>query len=260
MISFTGSTPIGRELSEAAGRNLKRMVAELGGNNPFVVLDDADIHKAAVAGAYGSFTHQGQICMAIGRHLVAESIAEVYVSQLVAIADKMTVGDPLTDVDLGPIINESQAQNIEDIVGRSKKEGATLETGGSRDRLFMRPTVLSGVRTDMAAYAEEIFGPVAAVTTFVDDEEAVALANDTPFGLVAAVHSGSALRAERVGRQLRVGMVHINDQTVNDETVAPFGGRGDSGTGGTFGTLTNLDQFTAWRWLTFREKQGSPAA
>ncbi len=116
MISFTGSTPVGRSLSEAAGRNLIRMVAELGGNNPFVVLDDADVEKAAAAGAYGSFTHQGQICMATGRHLVAEAIADRYVEALAAIADKMTVGDPTTDVDMGPIINRSQLDNIVDIV------------------------------------------------------------------------------------------------------------------------------------------------
>jgi benzaldehyde dehydrogenase (NAD) len=258
MISFTGSTPIGRELSEAAGRNLKRMVAELGGNNPFVVLDDVDVKEAAAAGAYGTFTHQGQICMAIGRHLVAESVAEEYTDELVRLADAMSVGDPSTSVDLGPIINESQAQHIDEIVQRTLKEGATLGTGGTRDGLFMRPTVLSGVDPTMAAYTEEFFGPVAAITTFKNDEEAVALANDSPFGLVSAVHSGSFLRARAVGDQLRAGMVHVNDQTVNDETVAPFGGRGDSGTGGTFGTLTNLDQFTTWRWVTLRSSQGNP--
>jgi benzaldehyde dehydrogenase (NAD) len=258
MISFTGSTPIGRELSEAAGRNLKRMVAELGGNNPFIVLDDVDVREAAAAGAYGSFTHQGQICMAIGRHLVAESVAEEYTNELVRLADDMSVGDPLASVDLGPIINESQAQHIDDIVERTLKEGAMLRAGGRRDGLFMRPSVLSDVEPTMAAYTEEIFGPVAAITTFKSDEEAIALANDTAFGLVAAVHSGSFLRARAVGEQLRTGMVHVNDQTVNDETIAPFGGRGDSGTGGTFGTLTNLDQFTTWRWVTLRSCQGNP--
>ncbi|HEX4082155.1 MAG TPA: aldehyde dehydrogenase family protein, partial [Acidimicrobiales bacterium] len=237
MVSFTGSTPVGKNLGEAAGRHLVRMVAELGGNNPFVVLDDADVEAAAQAGAYGSFTHQGQICMAIGRHLVAESIADQYVDALAAAADSLTVGDPTDDVDLGPVINQSQVDHIDDIVGRTVDAGAALRAGGTRDGLFVRPAVLAGVSKDMPAFTEEIFGPVAPVTTFSDDDEAVQLANATPYGLVAAVHSRSVRRALSVGDRLEVGMVHVNDQTVNDEVVAPFGGRGDSGTGA-FGTLT----------------------
>lgn len=257
MVSFTGSTPVGKNLSEAAGRNLVRMVAELGGNNPFVVLDDADVDVAAGAGAYGSFTHQGQICMAIGRHLVAESIAERYVDALAAAANRLTVGDPTGDVDLGPIINQDQVDHIDNIVGRTVDAGATLRAGGTRDGLFVRPTVLAGVSEDMPAFTEEIFGPVAAVTTFADDEEAVRLANATRYGLVAAIHSRSVRRARAVGDRLDVGMLHINDQTVNDEVVAPFGGRGDSGTGA-FGTLTNLDEFTRWQWVTIHDEQTSP--
>lgn len=258
MISFTGSTPVGKQLSEAAGRHVKKMVAELGGNNAFVVLDDADVEKAAAAGAYGSFTHQGQICMATGRHLVAEPVAERYVAALSTIADRMTVGNPLDDVDLGPIINESQLEHIRDVLDRTLDAGAQLRAGGTSDGLFMRPTVLSGVSPDMPAFAEEIFGPVAPVTTFKDDDEAVRLANGTPFGLVAGVHAGSARRAQAVGMRLQAGMVHINDQTVNDEVPAPFGGIGDSGGGGRFGALTNLDEFTIWQWMTFRDQQSTP--
>ena len=257
MISFTGSTPIGKKLDEAAGRNLKKMVAELGGNNAFVVLDDADVDKAAAAGAFGTFTHQGQICMATGRHLVAESIAPAYLDAITSIADKMSVGNPLDDVDLGPIINESQVDHIEDVVDRTVAAGARLRAGGTRDGLFMRPAVLEGVTPDMAAFTEEIFGPVVPVTTFADDDEAVELANCTPFGLVAGVHSGSVSRAQSVADRLRAGMVHVNDQTVNDEVPAPFGGRGDSGAGGRFGALTNLDEFTTWQWMTVRDAQGA---
>jgi benzaldehyde dehydrogenase (NAD) len=253
MISFTGSTEVGRTLSEAAGRNIKKFVAELGGNNPFLVLDDVDVRKAARAGAFGCFTHQGQICMATGRVLVAEAVADDFVEELVAIADKMTVGNPLDDVDLGPIINESQADHIEDIVNRSIDGGAQLRAGGERDGLFYRPTVLTDVSPHLPAYREEIFGPVATVTTFTTDDEAVRLANDTPYGLVAGVHSGSVRRARAVGDQLFAGMIHINDQTVNDEVVAPFGGRGD----GRFGSLTNLDEFTTWQWITVYEDQST---
>lgn len=257
MISFTGSTPVGKKLSEAAGRNLVRMVAELGGNNPFVVLEDADVEKAAASGAFGSFTHQGQICMATGRHLVAEPIYDAYVSAITEAARRMTVGDPTTDVDLGPIINQSQLDNIVDIIERTEQAGATVTTGGRPEGLFLRPTVIRDVKADMAAHEEEIFGPVAAVTAFRDDDEAVELANSSAYGLVAGVHAGSGRRARLVGERLRAGMVHINDQTVNDEVVAPFGGIGDSGMGA-FGTLTNLDQFTRWQWVTYHDQQADP--
>lgn len=257
MISFTGSTPVGQELNEAAGRRSKRMVAELGGNNAFVVLDDVDVEKAAAAAAYGAFTHQGQVCMATGRVLVAAAVAAEFTDRLAAIADGMTVGDPLDDVDLGPIINRSQAEHVDDVVRRTVEAGAEVRAGGGRDGLFARPTVLAGVTPDMPAYAEEIFGPVAPVTTFDSDDEAVRLANGTPYGLVAGVHSGSVRRARAVGDRLRAGMVHVNDQTVNDEVVAPFGGVGDSGAG-RFGSFTNLDAFTTWQWLTVHEEQVVP--
>lgn len=257
MISFTGSTEVGVRLSEAAGRNLVRMVAELGGNNPFVVLDDADV-AAAAAGAFGSFTHQGQICMATGRHLVARSLYEDSVDALAEAASAMTVGDPTGDVDLRPIINDSQLEHITDLVARTVEAGATLRAGGDEpDGRCYRPVVLAGVTPDMPAYAEEVFGPVAPVVAFDDDDEAVRLANDSPYGLVAGIHSGDPLRAREVGLRLRAGMVHINDQTVNDEVVAPFGGVGRSGMGA-FGTLTNLEQFTTWQWVTLHDHQAPP--
>ena len=258
MISFTGSTPVGRGLSESAGKHFKKIITELGGNNAFVVLADADVDAATAAGAFGSFTHQGQVCMAVGRHLVAAPIAERYVAQLAERAEALTVGDPRDDVQLGPVINEKQVEHIEDIVRRSVDAGARIEAGGTRDGLFMRPTVLSGVTPDMPAFVEESFGPVAVSTTFDTEDEAVRLANGTPYGLVAGVHSGSARHARAVGEQLRAGMIHINDQTVNDETIAPFGGIGDSGGAGRFGALTNLDEFTRWQWVTVRDEQSHP--
>jgi benzaldehyde dehydrogenase (NAD) len=258
MISFTGSTKIGTQLSEAAGRTLTTFVAELGGNNPFLVLDDADVDLAAEAAAHGCFVHQGQVCMAIGRVLVAASIADRFLEALAKLADARTVGNPMEDVDLGPIINESQADHIEDLITRSVAAGAEIRAGGRRDGLFLRPTVLGRVRPDTPAYAEEVFGPVAAVATFREDAEAVRLANDSPYGLVAGVHAGSTSRARRVAEQLRAGMVHVNDQTVNDEVLAPFGGRGASGGSGRFGALSNLDEFTTWQWMTLHERQAAP--
>jgi benzaldehyde dehydrogenase (NAD) len=254
MISFTGSTATGRKVGEAAGRNLKRAVLELGGNSPLVVLEDADIEAASSAGAWGSFLHQGQICLAASRHLVHESIAEEYLAALVERAERLPVGNPATDeVALGPIINRKQIERLDGIVSDTVSAGAEALTGASHDGPFYKPTVLSGVTPEMRAFKEELFGPVAPITTFGDDDEAVELANATEYGLAAAVQSGSPQRAAAVAERLRAGMVHVNDQTVNEEPPAPFGGVGASSNGGHFGGVANLELWTEWQWMTSRE-------
>ncbi|MFE6904441.1 benzaldehyde dehydrogenase [Streptomyces sp. NPDC057717] len=253
MISFTGSTRAGREIGSVAGSLLKRVSLELGGNNPYIVLDDADIEAAASAGAWGSFFHQGQICLTSGRHLVHESVAEAYTEALVKKAKALVIGDPLTDgVTLGPVVNERQAARVEQIVSDSIAQGARALTGGSRDGLFFEPTVLTDVAPGMPAFDEEIFGPVAPITTFSTDEEAVALANQTSYGLVAAVVSADQSRAQRIADKLHAGVVHINDQTVLHEVYGPIGGTGASGNGFNHSTLTNADQFSEWQWVTSR--------
>jgi benzaldehyde dehydrogenase (NAD) len=164
MISFTGSTATGRSVGAAAGRRLKRLVLELGGNSPLIVLDDADLEAASSAGAWGSFLHQGQICLAVSRHLVHESIADAYLEALCKRAQRLPVGNPDTEqVALGPIINERQVQRVQRIVDDSVAAGAQALTGGRADGLFYPPTVLGAVTTEMAAFREEIFGPVAPV-------------------------------------------------------------------------------------------------
>jgi benzaldehyde dehydrogenase (NAD) len=255
MISFTGSTATGRIVGETAGRTLKRVVLELGGNSPLIVLDDADIEAASSAGAWGSFLHQGQICLAVSRHLVQESIVEDYLAALTERAARLPMGNAATtEVALGPLINEKQAERVQRIVDETVAAGATALVGGSRDGLFFPATVLRDVRPGMAAFDEEIFGPVAAVTTFKTDEEAVELANATDYGLSAAVQSGSQARAAAVAAGLQAGMVHINDQTVNEEPPAPFGGFKCSSNGGHFGGVGQLDLWTEWQWLTSRDK------
>jgi benzaldehyde dehydrogenase (NAD) len=257
MISFTGSTKTGRLVGETAGRGLKRVVLELGGNCPLVVLEDADIEAASSAGAWGSFLHQGQICLAVSRHIVHESIAEEYLTALTERAARLTVGNPAAgEVALGPIINEKQVSNVQRIVDETVAAGATAVVGGSRDGLFFPPTVLRDVRPEMAAFKEEIFGPVAAVTTFKTDDEAVELANATEYGLSAAVQSGSRERADAVAARLDAGMVHVNDQTVNEEPPAPFGGFKCSSNGGHFGGVGQLELWTEWQWLTSRDNAG----
>jgi benzaldehyde dehydrogenase (NAD) len=255
MISFTGSTATGRKVGEAAGRNLKRMVLEMGGNSPLVVLEDADIEAASSAGAWGSFLHQGQICLSVSRHLVHESIADDYVKALAERASHLPVGNPdKEEVALGPIINEKQVQRVERIVDESVSQGAEVVTGGSHEGPFFQPTVLNGVTDSMPAFTDEIFGPVAPVIRFKDDAEAVELANKTDYGLVAAVQSGSQRRAAAVAEQLHAGMVHVNDSTINEEPPAPFGGFGSSSNGGHFGGVANLELWTEWQWVTSREK------
>ena len=254
MISFTGSTRVGRQIGAVAGGLLKRVSLELGGNNPFIVLDDADIDRAASAGAWGSFFHQGQICLTAGRHIVHERVAEAYTDALVKRARKLVVGDPFAgDVHLGPIINERQAANVDRVVAETLAKGATLLVGGHRKGLFYEPTVITGVVPGMPAFDEEIFGPIAPITVFKDDDEAVALANRTAYGLVAAVASADLGRAQHVADRIRAGIVHINDQTVLHEVYGPIGGIGQSGTGFNHSTLTNADQFTEWQWLTSRQ-------
>jgi benzaldehyde dehydrogenase (NAD) len=255
MISFTGSTAAGRAVGETAGRTLKRVVLELGGNNPLIVLDDADINAASSAGAWGAFLHQGQICLAASRHLVHESVVESYLDALVERAKRLPHGDPNTDeVALGPLINPKQVERVQRIVDESVAQGALALTGGKPDGPFFPATVLADVSRTMPAFAEEIFGPVAPVIAFSSDEEAIALANGTEYGLSAAIQSSSPERAAAMADRLNAGMVHINDQTVNEEPMAPFGGFGQSSNGGHFGGVTQLELWTEWQWRTSRDR------
>ena len=258
VVSFTGSTAAGRRVGELAGRLLKKVSLELGGNNAFVVLDDADLDAAASAGAYASFQFQGQVCFATGRHIVHRSVAGDYVDALVEKAKRLKLGDPYREeVDLGPIVNEKQLARVDGIVRRSVDGGARLVVGGTHDGLFYHPTVLADVTRDLPAWTDEIFGPVAPIVTFDTDEEALELANDTEYGLAGGVYSRSLSRGLALAQRIRAGMVHVNDQTVNDEATIPFGGMGASGNGSRFGGAANYDEFTQWQWVTVRDEPKS---
>ncbi len=259
MMSFTGSTEVGRIVGRLAGERLKKVSLELGGNNPLVVLDDADLAAAASAGAYSSFQFQGQVCFATGRHIVHRSVADEYVDLLAEKARRLRTGDPFReDVELGPIVNERQLARVDDIVQRSVRGGgARLVEGGTYEGLFYRPTVLADVRLDAPAWTDEIFGPVAPVVTFASDDEAVELANASEYGLAAGVYSRSISRGLAVANRIRAGMVHVNDQSINDEATIPFGGMGMSGNGGRFGGEANLEAFTQWQWVTVRDEPKS---
>ena len=253
LISFTGSTAAGRRVGELAGRLLKRVHLELGGNSALIVLDDVDLDRAVSAGAWGSFLHQGQICMTTGRHLVHEAIYDEYVARLAGTAGHLPVGNPATEqVALGPIIDERQRDKVHGLVTESVKAGARLAAGGSYEGLFYSPTVLADVSAQMPAYASEVFGPVAPVLRFSSAADAAKLAADSEYGLSLGILTRDVMRGLDLARQIPTGIVHINEQTVDDEPNIPFGGLGASGTGARFGGTANLEAFTDTRWVTVR--------
>jgi benzaldehyde dehydrogenase (NAD) len=254
MISFTGSAAAGRRVGELAARQLKKVSLELGGTNALVVLDDADLDLAASNAAWGAWLHSGQICMATNRVLVHESIAGALAERLVAKATHLPVGDGAAGtVAIGPLIDARQRDRVHAVVQDSIKAGAELLAGGSYDGLFYKPTVLAGVKRGMRCHDEEVFGPVLNLITFRSDDEAVALANDHAGGLAAAVISRSVGRAMALAQRLRAGMVHVNDQTVNDDATNPFGGPGVAGNGNVHGGPADWEAFTTWQWLTVKD-------
>jgi benzaldehyde dehydrogenase (NAD) len=253
VVSFTGSTAAGRKVGALAGQHLKRVHLELGGNSALIVLDDADLDRAASAGAWGSFLHQGQICMTTGRHIVQDSIYDDYVSRLAEKAGHLPVGDPASgQVALGPIIDERQRDKVHAMVTGTVDAGARLAAGGTYEGLFYQPTVLADVAPAMPAYADEVFGPVAPVVRFSTPEEAAKLAADSEYGLSLGILTRDVMRGLELARQIPTGIVHINDQTVDDSPNTPFGGVRASGTGARFGGSANLDAFTDTRWVTVR--------
>ena len=253
IISFTGSTAAGRRVGELAARHLKRAHLELGGNSALIILDDADLDRAASAGAWGSFLHQGQICMTTGRHLVHEAVYDDYVNALAGKASHLQVGDPATgQVALGPVIDQRQRDKIHALVTASTSAGARLAAGGTYQGLFYQPTVLADVTPGMPAYASEVFGPVAPVLKFATSGQAAQLAASSEYGLSLAILTRDVMRGLDLARRIPTGIVHINDQTVDDEPNVPFGGVLASGTGARFGGTANLDAFTETRWVTIR--------
>lgn len=260
MIQFTGSTAAGKKVGEAAGRHLKKVSLELGGKNSLIVLEDADLDTAIANAAWGSYLHQGQICMATGRILVHRRIHDEFVQHMVTKAKSLKVGNPAQEnVALGPIINAVQRDHVHELVLAAIKAGATLESGGNYENLFYEATVLSNVSSDNPVYREEVFGPVAVIVPFDSDEEAAQLANDTEYGLSAGIITRDVGRALKLSEQLDVGLLHINDQTVNDNVCNPFGGTGQSGNGTSIGGPANWEEFTQWQWLTIKpEAQNYP--
>jgi benzaldehyde dehydrogenase (NAD) len=251
MVSFTGSTAVGRRVGELAGRHLKKVTLEMGGKNALVILDDADVAVAASNAAWGAFLHQGQICMTTGLVFVHDSIYDAVVAALAEKASHLPVGDPATgQVALGPIIDDRQVQRIASIVKDTVSAGATLRAGGTHEGRYFKPTVLTGVKPGMRSFDEEVFGPVASVVRFKTEDELVALATNGEYGLSLGVITRNVSRGLALAERIPTGLVHINDQTVGDDPSAPFGGVGASGNGGRHGGPANWEEFSQWQWVT----------
>jgi vanillin dehydrogenase len=249
-INFTGSTRIGRVIAERAARRLKPVLLELGGKAPLIVLDDADLDAAVNAAAFGAFMNQGQICMSTERIVVDERVADEFVARLSAKAAKLPVKDPAQGpAVLGAVVDERSAAKISALIANAVENGARLCAGGRRDGTLMQATVLDHVTSAMQIYAEESFGPVVTVVRVNGDEEALRVANDTEYGLSAAIFSRDIARAWNLARRVESGICHINGPTVHDEPQMPFGGVKASGYG-RFGGKAAIDEFTTLRWIT----------
>ena len=249
-INFTGSTATGRRLAEAAGRHLKRVLLELGGSNPLIVLADADLDYAVSASAFGAFLHQGQICMSARRIIVERPIADEFVSRLTAKTKGLKAGDPKEmDTIIGPLITEDALALVRERVAGAVAAGATVLAGGDVAGPCYLATLISDVPPDSDLAKYETFGPVAAIEVVDSAEEAVARANATSYGLSSGIITSDPDRGFALAQQIEAGIVHVNDQPVGDEPQMPFGGVKDSGFG-RFGGQAVVDEFTDLRWIT----------
>jgi vanillin dehydrogenase len=249
-VNFTGSTRVGRLVAENAARHLKRVLLELGGKAPMVVLADADLDEAVAAANFGAFMHQGQICMSTERIVADRSISADFATKLSEMARALKVGDPRApDTQIGPLVNPSAVERVTGLVEDAVSRGAEVLSGGEPDGPLFPPTVLAGVTPEMRVYWEESFGPVVGIVEVDGPEEAVRVANDTEYGLAAAVFGRHVPSALDVARRIESGICHVNGSTVHDEAQMPFGGVKASGWG-RFGGTAALEEFTELRWMT----------
>ena len=252
-VNFTGSTRVGRVIAETCGRYLKRALLELGGKAPFIVLDDADLDAAVAAAAFGGYMNQGQICMSTERIILMEGIADAFVEKFAAKVATLTAGDPrMAAHPLGSLINEGAAERVISLIEDAVMKGAEVVAGGGGSGTLLNAVALDRVGPSMKIYAEESFGPVTSIIRVGSVEEAVSVANESEFGLSAAVFGTDHNRAMRVARQIESGLCHINGPTVHDEAQVPFGGVKSSGYG-RFGSSAGIDEFTEIRWITVQD-------
>jgi acyl-CoA reductase-like NAD-dependent aldehyde dehydrogenase len=255
-INFTGSTKVGKLIAERAARHLKPVLLELGGKAPLLVLKDADLDEAVKAAAFGAFFNQGQICMSTERIIVEDAVADAFVSRFAAKAKTLTAGDPAQGkTPLGAVVSRASAEHVKALVEDAVAKGAKVLSGAADGEILTSAVVLDGVTPAMRIYAEESFGPVVCVMRATDVDEAVRLANDTEYGLSAAVFSTNVAIALTVAKRIQSGICHINGPTVHDEAQMPFGGVKASGYG-RFGGKAGIAEFTDLRWITIETLPG----
>ena len=255
LISFTGSSAVGRHIATECAKRGKKFVLEMGGKSPLIVLADADVDYAVDTACFGLFIHQGQICMAGSRIIVEAPIYEKFLEKFAAKAASLKVGDPRDPhTVIGPLIRATQCPMIDRKIKDAVAAGARLLTGGKYEGNFYHPTVLADVTPAMAAFRDELFGPVAAVSRAKDAEEALALANNSCYGLSSGVLTNNMQLAMKFAMELEAGMVHLNGPTVHDEGIVPFGGVKDSGSGREGGRWS-LEEMTEVKWVTFQMGQ-----
>ncbi|RFC73087.1 aldehyde dehydrogenase family protein [Streptomyces sp. AcE210] len=250
VISFTGSDAVGQHVATVCASQFKHAVLELGGNSALTVLDDADVDYAVDAAVFSRYVHQGQVCMAANRILVDRKVEKEFTEKFVAKVRSLKVGDPRDpSTVIGPVINSNQAEAVSGVVDQALAEGATALLHGKTVGNLVEPSVLTGLPADSPVLRQEIFGPVALLIPFDGDEEAVAVANDTPYGLSGAVHTRDVERGVAFARRIDTGMIHVNDGTVHDEPLVAFGGEKRSGLGRLNGEAT-VEAFTTQKWIS----------
>jgi len=255
-VNFTGSTGVGRIIAGLAARYLKPVLLELGGKAPMLVLDDADLDEAVKAAAFGAFMNQGQICMSTERLVVDQKVADEFVAKFAAKAGTLVAGDPHKgNTPLGAVVSRAAVDRVQELMADATGKGAKVVAGGRAEGALMDATVLDRVTPAMRIYHEESFGPVVCVVRARDTDDAVRIANDTEYGLSAAVFSRDIPRALSVARRIDSGICHINGPTVHDEAQMPFGGVKASGYG-RFGGKAGIEEFTDLRWITIETQPG----
>jgi aldehyde dehydrogenase (NAD+) len=252
LISFTGSTAVGRHIGEIAGRSLKRVILELGGNSPFVVLSDADVDRAVDAALFGKFIHQGQICMIINRFIIHKDKHDEFVEKFVERAKALPYGDPRDPKTvIGPLVNQRQLEKAVSVIEEAKRAGVNMALEGKRDGNVLTPYVFTGVDNASQLAQTELFAPIATIIKADTDEQAIGMASETEYGLSSSIFTTDLERGEEFALQIESGMTHINDQTVNDSPNIPFGGNKASGNG-RFGNPWIVDEFTITKWVSIQ--------
>src|ERR1700734_36511 len=255
-INFTGSTAVGRIIAKRAAEHLKLCLLELGGKAPLIVLEDADLDEAVKAAAFGAFMNQGQICMSTERIIVVDAVAADFVKRFAVKAKSLATGDPREGkTPLGAVVDEKTVKHVNSLIDDATAKGATIIAGSKANDVLMPATVVDGLTQAMNLYRDESFGPVVGIIRAQDEADAIRIANDSEYGLSAAVFTRDTARGLRVARQIRSGICHINGPTVHDEPQMPFGGVGASGYG-RFGGKAGIEQFTELRWITIETQAG----